>query len=107
LGDQLARDIVLTRRGAAASRVPLSQHEYKPTHLRQERSEQQPQHRKVIGPRLDGAPAYPRHQLGEVGGLRFGLSDNLRRGRGLIGFQLGNLSLTDFAGDGLARPPTA
>jgi hypothetical protein len=42
-----------------ASRAPLRQLEDESAHLRQERPEQQPEHREVIGPRLDGAPAYP------------------------------------------------
>jgi hypothetical protein len=83
------------------------QHQDDPANLRQERPKQQPQHREVIGTRLNGAPAHPRHQLGEVGGLGFGLGDNLCRGLGLACFQLGDLGLTDLAGDCFAQTSSA
>jgi hypothetical protein len=40
-----------------ASRLPLRQHEDESAHLRQEGSEQQPQHRKIVRTRLNSTPS--------------------------------------------------
>jgi hypothetical protein len=71
-------------------------------HLWQERSKQQPQHRKVIGAGLDCAPAHPRHKLREIARIRSSLGDNLSHGMDLVGFQFGDLRLTDPADNGFA-----
>lgn len=78
------------------------QHQQKPAQLRQERPKQQPQHRKVIGAGLDCAPAHPRHKLREIARLRSSLGDNLGHRMDLVGFQFGDLRLTDPAGNGFA-----
>jgi hypothetical protein len=60
-----------------ASPIPLRQHEDESAHLRQEGSEQQPQRHKIVGTPMNGAPAHPCHELREVGGVWFGLSEDL------------------------------